>query len=180
MEDPDDFDVEDIKESVVATDDDFYLVPARNPMETYKVLWYRLPRRNDVQMHCKVDILLPGPSTLSIPRLHADEIHYTIRSRTPLIPLLTLLLLKLRGWSDHRSDHRQRMQDKVPQDEDDLDEMLSLAKNKNARMEDEEGLWEDWFVEEAREWVAEYTEEFPYSECDWAELGFDSHFLQVC
>ncbi|KAJ3548212.1 hypothetical protein NMY22_g1339 [Coprinellus aureogranulatus] len=179
MEDPDDYDVEDIKQSLVDTDDNFFLVPAGNPRDTFKVLWYRLPRRNGSQKRCKVDILLPGPEFLSIPRLDSEEIYYTQRSRMPLIPLLTLILLKVRGWSNHRSDHRQRMQDKVPQDEEDLEEMLEIAKNKNARVENEEGLWEDWFSEEAMEWVSEYIDEFPLSEYDWADIGFGSPDFQV-
>lgn len=191
MDDSEEHDAEYFKALIVQTDPNFYLVPARNPEDTFQVLWYRLPRRgrtetassNNASMRqCKVDILLPGPEHLSIPFIPPDRISHPPRrgdaplnhDRIPLVPFLTLVLLKVRGWSDHRVDHRQRMRDKVFQDEEDLESLLELAIDKySSRVEDEVDLWEDWFVEESELWVDEYVEEWRDSASAWSEMGFE-------
>ncbi|KAJ2924489.1 hypothetical protein H1R20_g12594, partial [Candolleomyces eurysporus] len=195
MDDSGAHDAQYFKDLIVQADPNFYLVAARNPEDTYRVLWYRIPRRagsglaaslsasNDDNntRHCKVDILLPGPEPLTIPFIPQDRINYppmnTVRRgahRIPLMPFLTLVLLKVRGWSDHRIDHRRRMRDKVAQDEDDVDSLLELAIEKySTRVEDEADLWEEWFVDEAEYWVDEYAEEWRDSEPAWSEIGFD-------
>ncbi|KAF5334805.1 hypothetical protein D9611_012904 [Ephemerocybe angulata] len=90
------FDTEVIKRLIVGRNSNFYLVPARNPHDTFKVLWYRVgPRKK-----CKVDILLPGPELLSIPYIAAENLHYTRNSGMPLLPFLTLVLLKKPGKPD--------------------------------------------------------------------------------
>jgi hypothetical protein len=197
-------DAEYFKELIVHADSNFYLVPARNPQDTYKVLWYRIPPRRgtgsgpeaasssapnedgsapapDNARHCKVDILLPGPEPLSIPFIPQDRIKYpqpdtvTISARRiPLIPFLTLVLLKVRGWADHRIDHREWTRNKVAQDERDVDRLLELAIQRySTRVEDEADLWEEWFIDEAEFWVDEYVEEWRESESAWSEIGFD-------
>ena len=96
------------------------------------------------------------------------------------MPFLTLVLLKVRGWADHRIDDRQRMRDKVAQDEDDVDRLLELAIGRySTRVEDEVDLWDDWFIDEAEFWVDEYAEEWGESESAWTEIGFDVQLEEV-
>jgi len=66
----------DIKDLIASTDDQFYLVPAANPQDTYHVLWYSIPDADE--RACKVDILIPG--ILSIPEIPIQKIVYQDRS----------------------------------------------------------------------------------------------------
>ncbi|KAG6895233.1 hypothetical protein C0992_002475 [Termitomyces sp. T32_za158] len=160
-------DPENIKNLIILTDDRFYLVPSANRRNTYQVLWFRLCKRKE----CKVDILVPG--RLSIPRIPL----WTISDMgpfedIPVVPFLVLLLLKLRGWTDHRVDRRRYMRDKVEVDEEDIDELLKLAVEDYEAHLDEERWLPKWFVREMRGRVQEYIEELPYSDRYWQRLGF--------
>ncbi|KAG6899649.1 hypothetical protein C0993_008329 [Termitomyces sp. T159_Od127] len=158
-------DPEDIKELIISTDNRFYLVPSANRRNTYQVLWFRVSNRKK----CKVDILVPG--LLSIPRIPLRQISYIQPFEDiPVVPLLVLLLLKLRGWTDHRVDYRQYMLDKVEVDEEDIEELLRLAVENRAHLNQEQWL-PKWFVREMRERVDEYIEEWPSSEGKWTSLG---------
>ncbi|TFK21752.1 hypothetical protein FA15DRAFT_597351 [Coprinopsis marcescibilis] len=158
-----------LKDILVENDSNFYLVNSRNPSATYRVLWYRLPRQSE--QRCKVDILVPG--LLSIPHLNQEELGAPEpETDLPVLPLLTLLLLKLRGWTDHREDERYWVQEKVPEDEDDIEEMLDLAMSKySAYVEDEVGLWSRSFQEESSERISEYIQEWPGTMDSWDALG---------
>jgi len=167
MEDPEEWDAEHIKELIVQSDPNFYLVDARNPDDHWKVLWYNIEQSG---RHCKVDILLPGPEHLDIPYIPDRDIYLTRLSQTPLVPLLTLILLKLKGWADHKVDHRIRMREKVEQDEEDIEHLLQIARRKGNQLQcaDEEHLWEDWFWEESNERMNEYMDEWPETIDDWS------------
>ncbi|KAF8219289.1 hypothetical protein L208DRAFT_767547 [Tricholoma matsutake] len=158
-------DREAIKELLESNDHRFYLVPSANPSNTYCVLWFTLRR----ERACKVDILTPG--VLSIPNIPVQRILYQDKfPDIPITPFLCLLLLKLRGWVDHREDSRQYMRDKVPMDEGDIEELLDLAVEHEVHLRKERWM-PKWFVEEARERIAEYVQVFPYSASDWREIG---------
>ncbi|KAG6889598.1 hypothetical protein C0995_016124 [Termitomyces sp. Mi166 len=160
-------DPEDIKELILVWDDRFYLVPSANPRNTYSVLWFTVSSRKT----CKVDILIPG--LLSIPNIPVSKISYIEPFQDiPVVPFLVLLLLKLRGWTDHRVDHRQHMRDKVEVDEEDIEELLELAVQEYGANLDRERWLPKWFVEEMQERVQEYVEEWPDSENNWRNLGF--------
>ena len=91
-----DMDPEEIKELILESDNRFYLVPSANPRNTYQVLWFTISSRKT----CKVNILVPG--LLSIPRIPIRHISYVQPFQDiPMVPFLVLLLLKLRGWTDH-------------------------------------------------------------------------------
>jgi len=169
MEDPDIYDAETVKDMIVKTDPNFYLVDAQDPRETYKILWYRLSQSG---RRCKVDILLPGPQYLDIPFVPREDITYTKRSRTPLMPLLTLILMKLKGWEDHRTDHRARMREKADQDVRDIAELLYIALQKGQllQFEDEAHLWSEWFWERGQERIREYMHRWPCTIEIWMEV----------
>lgn len=178
------YDIEELKERLVRSDPNFYLVPARNPGNTFQVLWYQLPGRDGQSSsgsrRCKVDILLTGSEPLAIPFIPPDRIKYhpsgsARQSQIPLLPLLPLILLKVQGWLDHRDDDlRPWMKSKVPQDEQDLRRLLELAYNSEnfTRMKEDLGWLEGWFVNKAETWVKKYVDEWEDSALDWAVLGF--------
>lgn len=166
-----DGDPEDIKDILVYSNDKFYLVPSTNPRNTYRVLWFSLPASRGQPRACKVDVLVPG--LLSIPNV---PLNYLERIEPfqdiPVMPFLALLLLKLRGWTDHLADSRRRMQERTTVDEEDIDELLELAVEEYGAHLDNDTWMPAWFVEEAEERVELYVEAWPDSAVYWSELGF--------
>lgn len=165
-----DADPEIIKQLIVSYDPKFYLIPARDPENTYKVLWYSSKSRQ----RCKVDILVPGGLTgLHIPFVPLTHImHCKPHDDIPLMPFLALLLLKLQGWDDHRKSSEPRFYEKQSADVADIDELLDLAVDKfETRLESEEWL-PDWFVQRGCVRISEFIAEFPDTASYWAEIGF--------
>ncbi|PFH44674.1 hypothetical protein AMATHDRAFT_72220 [Amanita thiersii Skay4041] len=147
-------DRESIKSSITTTDSRFFLISAKNPRDKYKILWFSTglsyPRR------CKVDILTPG--LLNIPQIPTNRlVRLDPYNNLPLLPFIPLLLLKVQGWSHHRSaldklHHRK----KVPQDVRDVEELVGIAVQKGFRRKDEEAWMAKEFVEIATRYVTEY------------------------
>ncbi|KAG6816133.1 hypothetical protein H0H87_008445 [Tephrocybe sp. NHM501043] len=166
-------DPEDIKDLIVASNERFYLVPSANPQNTYRVLWFTTTSHSESEHRaCKIDILIPG--LLSIPSIPKAQISYIKPFHDiPTAPFLVVLLLKLRGWKDHRDDDRQRVRDKAEVDEGDIEEMLELSDNEYRPQLEREKQWlPKWFVEEAEDRVYEYMEEWPVSTESWHNIGF--------
>ncbi|KAJ4479793.1 hypothetical protein C8J55DRAFT_77924 [Lentinula edodes] len=131
---------EELKNLLVRYNSNFYLVASKDPLTTYRVLWFRL---TGYHRSCKVDLLLPG--TMNIPfvdpsRIHrvgntrqTDNIYSSVLSaKYPLMPFLPLLLLKLQAWQDHGESAKFFMRDKQPTDVQDIRELLQLAEQKYA------------------------------------------------
>jgi len=166
-------DPEDIKDLIVSSNDKFYLIPSANPQNTYHVLWYSLPARRGQRRSCKVDILVPG--LLSIPNVPPSRLmRMEPFEDIPVMPFLALLLLKLRGWTDHLADTRRRMREKATVDEEDIDKLLELAVEEyGAHLDNDTCQWmPGWFVEEAVDRVKQYVDAWPDSEDYWSKLGF--------
>ncbi|KAI0708338.1 hypothetical protein C8Q76DRAFT_577346, partial [Earliella scabrosa] len=166
-------DQEALKQLLVDTNPDFYLVPSRNPAASYRVLWYALPpslpaRAKDGGRRCKVDIVLPG--IMNIPTVPARSVK-TIRA-LPVMPLIPLLLLKLQGWADHRAAVREDMWKKQYVDVRDIEELLSLAVVRVQRL-GMPGL--EWVPEQmgvdAVARAADFVEVYPHTGRDWQEVG---------
>ncbi|KAH6865351.1 hypothetical protein BKA70DRAFT_1135374 [Coprinopsis sp. MPI-PUGE-AT-0042] len=153
-------DSEDIKHLLVRSNHRFFLVNSqRDRTATWKVLYYRLGGR-DSKRRYKVDILVPG--RLSIPRITRNDFPHP---RVPVMPLLTLIVLKLRGWMDHRHDYRPWMTAKVPQDENDIEEMVLLAQavygwtvwNTQGERLGDAAWWTPEFTGDVLHWVEEFV-----------------------
>ncbi|KAI0703897.1 hypothetical protein C8T65DRAFT_654564 [Cerioporus squamosus] len=173
-------DQEELKQLLVDSDSDFYLVPSRNPSAAYSVLWCRLPShtsrrggrgrgRGRAQRRCKVDILVPG--VLNIPDVPRRRVRMI--SGLPAMPLIPLLLLKLQGWSDHRDSPRADMQEKQYVDAEDIMELLEIAVERNQE------VWQgnlSWMprrlVRDSEVRVGEFVDEYPGSAMDWEAIGF--------
>ncbi|KAF8647238.1 hypothetical protein AX16_006830, partial [Volvariella volvacea WC 439] len=173
-----------IKTQIVSTNPSkYYLVNSANPQNTYRILWSKLSSdagtssisSTATERSCKVDILVPG--LLSIPQIPSAQITYTPAHPTlPVIPLLALILLKLRGWDDHKGDYRQRMIDKTAVDEGDIEELLRIAVRRGGggkpiSVPGERWL-PRWFVREATNRVEYFVEEKPETKDHWMRLGF--------
>ncbi|KAF9008329.1 hypothetical protein BDQ17DRAFT_1237020 [Cyathus striatus] len=163
---------EELKNMLVETDKDFYLVPSKDPHATFEVLWYSLPeRRPGINHACKVDILIPG--IMSLPHIPLEEIVFTPPADDiPLMPYIPLLLMKLKGWIDHGADPRLHVRDKLRQDERDVFELLKLAvEDFGVHLRTEEWIPKD-FLEEFNGYIRQYIPEHPDTVPYWEALGF--------
>ncbi|PFH48716.1 hypothetical protein AMATHDRAFT_149209 [Amanita thiersii Skay4041] len=143
-------DCESIKSSLVSTDRHFLLVPARDPRDTYKVLWH-----STYQERCKVDILTPG--ILNIPQVPTDRlVLLKSHSNLPLLPFIPLLFLKVQAWSHHGSSDKIRLQFKQIQDVLDIEDLVDIAVSYGDNKKDEEGWMPKEFVEIGTAFVTEY------------------------
>ena len=116
---------------IVADDSRFYLVKSKAPTGKHRVLWYNLedtPSKipSSTTKASKVDILIP--SELLLPGFPDDILQHS-SSGFIYPPYILLVLLKLRAWKDHFSlSAPLHMQNRVPDDEADIDELLRLGR----------------------------------------------------
>ncbi|KAJ7670391.1 hypothetical protein B0H17DRAFT_1246149 [Mycena rosella] len=157
-----------LKAILVARDSNFYTIASKDPLATYRVLWYRLGLRRS----CKVDVLMPG--IMNIPSVPVPRIAYRrSRSDLPLMPFLPLLLLKLQAWMDHREAEKYYLKVKQHVDAQDIGDLLELAVSKYNIDLRKDGKWlPDSFVRAAAKRVKAYVKSFPDSTEHWRDIGF--------
>ena len=163
---------EEIKKRLVSADPLFFLVPSTNPRNTYKVLWYNLRATSSYlpPLHaCKVDILVPG--ILNIPSMPKRYVVYAPITDIPVMPFITVLLLKLQGWADHRVSYRMDLRSKQHVDVRDIYELLRIsARNKEMHLRNESWLPES-FVTAGKRRVAEFVCVHSDSAVHWEQIG---------
>jgi len=169
---------EDIKKRLVSANPLFFLVPSTNPRNTYKVLWYNLRAASSHHRPthaCKVDILVPG--VMDIPTIPKEYIvHSPINGVSfPVMPFITVLLLKLQGWSDHRVSRRIDLRDKQFIDVRDIYELLRIAvRNGGVHLRHESWL-PVLFVVAGRRRVADFIATHSDSRVCWKQIGLVNH-----
>lgn len=157
---------EEIKRVLVNANSQFYLIPARNPQNTYKVLWYR----TNMGVRVKVDLLQPG--IMSIPSISPNEVEYKgvyggTHNQIPIAPFGLVLLLKLQAWAQHRDSTEFRFRQKQYTDVADIDVLLPRAVTSRVKFDS----LPDIFLREARRRVTEYGRAYPDSRVHWKALG---------
>ena len=96
---------------------------------------------------------------------------YTNIPGVPVIPMLALLLLKLRGWVDHRKSHRRDYQEKQHVDVEDIMELLDIVLEAGVGLRTEKWMPRG-FIRVARGRVNEFIAEFPDTSDQWIDIGF--------
>ncbi|KAH9835002.1 uncharacterized protein C8Q71DRAFT_812587 [Rhodofomes roseus] len=151
----------------------FYLIDSKDPTATYKVLWCKLARiTGEAERRCKVDILIPGVvTTLNIPPVPPE--HIQTRDGIPVLPIISLLLLKLQGWDDHRNSPEGRMRAKQGLDVRDVRELLTIARRTRAHLRSDNMMWLPYeHIRKAQDRVFQFTMHFPKTEQLWEHVGF--------
>jgi hypothetical protein len=115
------FNSEEIKETIVRADDRYFLEPSRRPRATHHILYCRLPGWRTNGRRVKVDILVPP--TLGLPEIHNSEV-YSFNG-IPVMPIFDLLVMKTQGWWDNRTSHPSRA-DRRAKESDDASDVLAL------------------------------------------------------
>lgn len=163
------FGQETVKQMIVNNDEDFFLVRAKTPGATYKILYYALTPWG---AWCKVDILLPG--TLNIPFVPTNLIA-RVRGM-PLMPLFVVLLLKLQAWTDHRVAGRMDLREKQYVDITDIKELLGIiAESYPDQIINGQHWVPAGMIDAAQKRVDEFAQQRPETRNAWLNIGFKVH-----
>lgn len=154
-----------MKRRVVAANPSFYLVAAKTPGATYRVLWYR----NSSARRCKVDLLFPG--IMDIPPVPIEDIDNPEQGK-PCAPFALVFLLKLQAWAQHRDSEELRFRVKSSTDALDLRTMLPIAHTKGFSIRRKEAYLPPPFVAPAASRVKRFVQEWPETLHGWRALGF--------
>lgn len=172
MTDPNETDPEDIKDILENEDGRFIRRPSRFRNRSYTVLEYCLPGYQTLGRKLKVDIIVSGWGNLDIPRISwrklidIDDI--------PVMPILPLLFLKMQGWDAHRMSPRRDFQAKEEGDIQDVEQLLDIACEQGARVQDHQGTWILRYIsyERALNLSSKFLNAVPSSSRAMSNLGF--------
>jgi hypothetical protein len=158
---------ESIKRRLCEEYDRFYTVRARNPNNSWKVLYWRTDSDKPGFGRFKIDILIPGD--MDLPHLHP---HYIVKiDRLPCAPLALLLLHKLQGWDDRRGSRRPDFLAKIPGDERDIVDLLRIANRLGLKITKPRPYISHHFRRASYERVMEFSDEHPEYVSLWMGLG---------
>ncbi|KAK0438731.1 uncharacterized protein EV420DRAFT_1316433 [Desarmillaria tabescens] len=171
-------DVESLKELLVTKNPRcFYLVNAKTPGATWKVLWYHDRSSNGKLEKTKVDILKPG--ILQLPMIFSEAI--VDKQGLPVVPLSILLLHKLKGWKDNMESTEQRLRSKHDADVGDIGSLLRIVLEGMTMQERKNSTyWKRFALERFDEEFRDETEyrvrlfcwRFPEYRDMWRKLGW--------
>ncbi|KAF9014764.1 hypothetical protein BDZ89DRAFT_1076329 [Hymenopellis radicata] len=166
---------EELKRQVTNFNSDFYTIASKDPLATYRVLWYRL---SGYHRSCKVDLLLPGvmniPNVPTVSIIHRDHAptSYGDRVSRPLMPFIPLLLLKLQAWMDHGESAKMHMRLKQPVDVADIKELLRLFGEKRVGTVGGVAWIPESFLGEGRRRVRAFVKAHPDTRKAWEKVVF--------
>ncbi|EJD42900.1 hypothetical protein AURDEDRAFT_67139 [Auricularia subglabra TFB-10046 SS5] len=161
-------DQEELKRRIVQHNPRFFLVVAKTPGATYKVLKHG---RRFSRYAVKVDVLIANV-TLDIPSVPPPRVQ-TI-STFPACPLAFLILLRLQGWDHHRVAAQTHLRSKAAVDHTDL--VMQLLPYVRARigagmMADAETYLPARFMDISRARVRRFVAAYPASRSAWETVG---------
>lgn len=113
---------------------------------------------------------------MNIPDIPRDRVAYSAINGVdiPAAPFITVLLLKLQGWADHRISRRTDLQLKQYVDVRDIYELLEVAvQNSGMHVRNESWLPES-FVMAGKRRVVQFTLSHSDSKISWRKIGLMS------
>ncbi len=171
-------DPERLKELLVTTNPNcFYLVDAKTPGATWRVLWYRDRGPDGKFDKTKVDILTPG--VLHLPMIFSEAI--VEKQGLPVVPLSILLLHKLQGWRDNMESSEMRLWSKHDADVGDICSLLRILfvdmseeERKNSMHWKKFALerFDEEFRDATEDRVALFCRQYPAHHDMWQKLGW--------
>ncbi len=145
----------------------FYTRAPRTFGATYRVLFCTLPgsRRS-----CKVDILIPG--ILELPYVSPGRFVHV--DGMALMPIIPLLMLKLKAWDDHRVSGRIDFRQKQYVDIRDINSLLQIAVDRGASLNVDSTYLSLDFVQAAKDRLTKFLEVVRNTRVQsWKQIGFD-------
>ncbi|KAK0441459.1 uncharacterized protein EV420DRAFT_1580089 [Desarmillaria tabescens] len=171
-------DVEGLKEFIVAKNPmHFYLVNAKTPGATWRVLWYHDRGADGELEKTKVDILKPG--VLQLPMIFSEAI--VDKQGFPVVPMSILLLHKLQGWKDNMESQELRLRLQQDADAGDIRSLLRIVVKGMSMQEQKNSMyWKQFALERFSEEFRDETERrvrlfcfmFPEYRDIWRRLGW--------
>ncbi|KAK0438728.1 uncharacterized protein EV420DRAFT_1279914 [Desarmillaria tabescens] len=171
-------DIESLKESLVTKNPErFYLVNAKSPKATWKVLWYHDHSEDGELEKTKVDILKPG--ILQLPMIFSEAI--VDKQGFPVVPMSILLLHKLKGWKDNMEATALRLRRKHDANVGDIGSLLRIVVDGMSSQEKKNSMyWKRFSLERFDEEFRDETEcrvklffsRFPEYHDMWQKLGW--------
>ncbi|KAK0244925.1 hypothetical protein EDD85DRAFT_760304 [Armillaria nabsnona] len=171
-------DLESMKAFLVAKNPNrFYLVDAKTPGATWKVLWYHDRGIKGKSEKTKVDILKPG--VLHLPMIFSEAI--VDMQGLPVVPMSILLPHKLQGWKDNMDSPITRLRSKQDDDAGDICSLLRIIIEGMSTQEKKNSTYWKWF---ALKWFDEefqgetdrrvrlFCSRFPEHRDMWKKLGW--------
>ncbi|KAJ7665095.1 hypothetical protein DFH06DRAFT_1041269, partial [Mycena polygramma] len=160
---------DEIKQLLVSSDTNFYLaLPEKNPLATYRVLWYTLSPGTTTHppKQCRVDVFLPG--IISLPFVPPEFIVQS-PSGLPVMPLLAALMHKVLAWIAHGQARRP---DKQENDLTDISGLLTIVDSRlDSILAEDKSWYPDWFVSASFSGITRHVAEFnPESAHVWKSL----------
>ncbi|KAK0436168.1 hypothetical protein EV421DRAFT_1716191 [Armillaria borealis] len=155
----------------------FYLVDAKTPGDTWKVLWYHDRGLKGKLEKTKVDILKPG--VLHLPMLFSEVI--VDKQGLPVVPVSILLPHKLQGWRDNMDSPIPRLRSKQDADAGDICSLLRIViEGMSGQEKKNSTYWKrfalQWFDEEFQSEtdrrVRLFCSRFPEYRDMWKKLGW--------
>jgi hypothetical protein len=168
---PSSFNRRELKEMCTSYHPSFHLTLPKARGARHRVLQYRI----NPELNCKIDLIPPG--NMNIPRVPTQDVIY--RNKFPLMPFYPLLLLKVQGWEDHRLSGKSHMEAKIPQDVEDIFELLALVMLRRSQSQVESGIelnetawWiTEEFKDEGKRRIHDFARKHPESRDSWKALG---------
>ncbi|KAK0185400.1 hypothetical protein F5146DRAFT_937573, partial [Armillaria mellea] len=155
----------------------FYLVDAKTPGATWKVLWYHDCGLKGKLKKTKVDILKPG--VLHLLMIFSEAI--VDMQGIPVVPMSILLLHKLQGWRDNMNSPIPHLRSKQDADAGDICLLLRIAVGSMSMEEKTNSTYWKWFAlerfdeefrSETDRWVRLFCSKFPEYWEMWKMLGW--------
>lgn len=129
----------------------FYTRAPRTYGATYRVLFCTLPGD---KRSCKVDVVIQG--TMEIPLIPSSR--FTYAQGLPIMPIIPLLILKLKGWDDHRLSGRTDFRQKQYVDVGDINMLLQIAVQEGENLGTDRAHLPNDFVLKGNERLSKFIE----------------------
>ena len=150
-------------------DPGFELRLSANPSNTYRIVWYR----DTTGLQVKVDVL--HRPVMDIPWIPEGRFEWFKNKALPVMPLLPLLLMRLKTWDDHRNSPYENVQEKQHTDVKDLRQLLAIAikERSNYAVQRKDAHWlPNSFVTASEGRLRNLKSLYPDMNDQWAFLGF--------
>ncbi|KAL0565941.1 hypothetical protein V5O48_016079 [Marasmius crinis-equi] len=145
-------DAEALKKEIEERDGRFYRVKARTPGANYCPLWFSFSSPPDLTRSIKIYLVPSGVdgSTLRVPHIPTNRLRpINIDSTSPnlsLIPFIPLLIMKPKGWHDHRVSRKPYMRRKLPKDVEDVSMLIIEAVRHRQTVSATQSYFPAWFI----------------------------------
>ncbi|KAL0062607.1 hypothetical protein AAF712_010541 [Marasmius tenuissimus] len=163
---------EQVKIAIRREDSRFYRVRAKSPGAKYTPFWFWFsddPQAPDFTHSIKVDVVPFDIKDFRVPQVPVQSLvrRTVFRWRGHehgfwLVPPPALLIMKLKGWHDHRLSSKHWIREKTPTDIVDIQALLTVVENGQHTLTSHQQSWFPvWLIRQGRERAREFLDNNP-------------------